>query len=145
MGNNKAIEGTFKGNVHLEYLPCINYAMIHNRVFACNSCELSNDDEVDWTHVRVTIDGELIKHSESILDLVSPGQNVQISNLEVSPEINKLIELTEGIDTHFELTVTISDEVVYHQEFPVRFRHPQSSPALKNQRKGFPIPGDMDR
>lgn len=120
MGNNKAIEGTFKGNVHLEYLPCINYAMIHNRVFACSFCELSNDDEVDWNHVRVTIDGELIKHSESILDLVSPGQNVQISNLEVSPEINKLIELTEGIDTHFELTVTISDEVVYLQEFPIK-------------------------
>lgn len=32
MGNDNTITGTFNGTIHLEYLPCINYAMIHNHV-----------------------------------------------------------------------------------------------------------------
>ena len=42
MGNDNTITGTFNGTVHLEYLPCINYAMIHNHVPSCNFCELMN-------------------------------------------------------------------------------------------------------
>ena len=108
MENDSTITGTFNGTVHLEYLPCINYAMIHNHVSSCNFCELANNDEVDWNHIKVSIDGELIKHSESVLEIIPKGQNVQISSLEISPESGKLIELTEGIDTHFSLTITLS-------------------------------------
>lgn len=120
MGNDNTITGTFNGTVHLEYLPCINYAMIHNHVPSCNFCELMNNDEVDWNHIKVSIDGELIKHSESILEIIPKGQNVQINSLEISPESRKLIELTEGIDTHFNLTITISDEIAHQQTFPIK-------------------------
>ncbi len=120
MGNDNTITGTFNGTVHLEYLPCINYAMIHNHVPSCNFCELMNNDEVDWNHIKVSIDGELIKHSESILEIIPKGQNVQINSLEISPESGKLIELTEGIDTHFNLTITISDEIAHQQTFPIK-------------------------
>lgn len=120
MGNDNTITGTFNGTVHLEYLPCINYAMIHNHVPSCNFCELMNNDEVDWNHIKVSIDGELIKYSESILEIIPKGQNVQINSLEISPESGKLIELTEGIDTHFNLTITISDEIAHQQTFPIK-------------------------
>lgn len=120
MENDSTITGTFNGTVHLEYLPCINYAMIHNHVSSCNFCELANNDEVDWNHIKVSIDGELIKHSESVLEIIPKGQNVQISSLEISPESGKLIELTEGIDTHFNLTITIADEITYQQIFPIK-------------------------
>ncbi|EKU89143.1 DUF3320 domain-containing protein [Bacteroides oleiciplenus] len=120
MGNDNTITGTFNGTVHLEYLPCINYAMIHNHVPSCNFCELMNNDEVDWNHIKVSIDGELIKHSESILEIIPKGQNVQINSLEIFPENRKLIELTEGIDTHFNLTITISDEIAHQQTFPIK-------------------------
>ena len=62
MGNDNTITGTFNGTIHLEYLPCINYAMIHNHVPSCNFCELMNSDEVDWNNIKVSIDGELIKY-----------------------------------------------------------------------------------
>ena len=35
--------------------------------------------------VIITVDGELIKYSESILEIIPPGQNIQINNLEISP------------------------------------------------------------
>ncbi len=120
MGNDNTITGTFNGTVHLEYLPCINYAMIHNHVPSCNFCELMNSDEVDWNNIKVSIDGELIKYSESILEIIPPGQNIQINNLEISPESEKLIELTEGIDTNFHLTITISGEIAHQQTFPIK-------------------------
>ncbi|WP_294607171.1 DUF3320 domain-containing protein [uncultured Bacteroides sp.] len=120
MENGNTITGTFNGTIHLEYLPCINYAMIHNHVPSCNFCELMNNDAVDWNHIKVSIDGELIKHSESILEIIPKGQNVQISSLEISPENEKLIELTEGIDTHFILTITISGKIAHQQTFPIK-------------------------
>lgn len=120
MGNDNTITGTFNGTVHLEYLPCINYAMIHNHVPSCNFCELMNSDEADWNNIKVSIDGELIKYSESILEIIPPGQNIQINNLEISPESEKLIELTEGIDTNFHLTITISGEIAHQQIFPIK-------------------------
>ena len=120
MGNDNTITGTFNGTVHLEYLPCINYAMIHNHVPSCNFCELMNSDEADWNSIKVSIDGELIKHSESILEVIPHGQNIQINNLEISPENGKLIELTEGIDTTFHLVVMISGEIAHQQTFPIK-------------------------
>ena len=120
MGNDNTITGTFNGTVHLEYLPCINYAMIHNHVPSFNFCELMNSDEVDWNNIKVSIDGELIKYSESILEIIPPGQNIQINNLEISPESEKLIELTEGIETNFHLTITISGEIAHQQTFPIK-------------------------
>ena len=120
MGNDNTITGTFNGTVHLEYLPCINYAMIHNHVPSCNFCELMNSDEVDWNNIKVSIEGELFKYSESILEIIPPGQNIQINNLEISPESEKLIELTEGIETNFHLTITISGEIAHQQTFPIK-------------------------
>ena len=120
MGNDNTITGTFNGTIHLEYLPCINYAMIHNHVPSCNFCELMNSDEVDWNNIKVSIDGELIKYSESILEVIPHGQNIQINNLEISPESGKLIELTEGIDTIFHLVITISGEIAHQQTFPIK-------------------------
>lgn len=120
MGNDNTITGTFNGTIHLEYLPCINYAMIHNHVPSCKFCELMNSDEVDWNNIKVSIDGELIKYSESILEVIPHGQNIQINNLEISPESGKLIELTEGIDTIFHLVITISGEIAHQQTFPIK-------------------------
>lgn len=48
MGSSDKISKNFNGTVHLEYLPCINYAMIHNHVPAFSFCELINNDEIDW-------------------------------------------------------------------------------------------------
>jgi hypothetical protein len=79
-----------------------------------------NSDEVDWNNIKVSIDGELIKYSESILEVIPHGQNIQINNLEISPESVKLIELTEGIDTIFHLVITISGEIAHQQTFPIK-------------------------
>lgn len=111
--------GIHNGNIHLDYLPCINYAMVHNHYSAFNSCDLKNNDETDWNNVRIIIDGEMIKRSEVVLDVVPKGQTVQIDTFELEPDVNKLIELTEGIHTTFQLTITISGEEAAKKEYKI--------------------------
>ena len=120
MGSSDKISKNFNGTVHLEYLPCINYAMIHNHVQAFSFCELINNDEIDWNEVKISISGELIKYSDCVLDIVPQGQNIQIVSLEISPEVERLIELTEGIDTTFNLIISTGGEVLYQQAYPIQ-------------------------
>lgn len=120
MENEEIISENYNGTVHLEYLPCINYAMLHNHVSSCSFCELTNNDEQDWLEVNVAIDGELIKHSESVFDIIPHGEKIQINDLNIAPNVQKLIELTEGIDTTFNLMINISGEIVYQQVFSIK-------------------------
>ncbi len=57
--------------------------MIHNHVPSCNFCELMNSDEVDWNNIKVSIDGELINDSESILEIIprTKHTNQQLGNI----------------------------------------------------------------
>ena len=116
--NNNSM--SFNGTIHLEYLPCINFAMIHNHVPSFSFCELTNNDKFDWQEVKVSIKGELIRYSDCILDIVPEGQTIQINTLDISPEIEKLIELTEGIDTKFFLIVSVSGNDLFHEEYPIK-------------------------
>lgn len=113
------ITGNYKGKFHLEYLPCINYAMMHNHIPSCNYCELVNEDDFDWNRVKVSVDGSLIRHSEVDIEGISKGSSLQLKTLSIEPEACKLIELTERIDTVFTLSVSISEAVVSQKEYPV--------------------------
>lgn len=104
----------------MEYLPCINYAMIHNHVSACNFCEIINNDEIDWKDIKVSLEGDLLKNSECFIDIIPKGQAIQIDNLQILPEIEKLIELTEAIETHFNLTITVAGQKQHQETFPIK-------------------------
>ena len=119
MEEYKAITGNYNGKIHLEYLPCINYAMIHNHISSCNFCELVNEDDFDWSVVKVSIDGEFIKHSETVIEIIPSGKSLLIKTLAVEPEVPKLIDLTEGIDTAFTLVVTVSEKLAFQEDYPV--------------------------
>ena len=119
MEEYKAITGNYNGKIHLEYLPCINYAMIHNHISSCNFCELVNEDDFDWNVVKVSIDGEFIKHSETVIEIIPGGKSLLIKTLAVEPEVPKLIDLTEGIDTAFTLVVTVSEKLAFQEDYPV--------------------------
>lgn len=119
MENFKEITGEHKGKLHLEYLPCMNYAMVHNYIPSCNYCELINEDDSDWSAVKVSVDGTFIKHSEADVEGISKGSSLQLNTLSIEPEAHKLLELTEGMDTTFTLTVFIAETVVYQEEYPI--------------------------
>ena len=105
-------EGNYTGEIQLEYLPCINYAMIHNHIAAFKFCTVKNMDNKDWKIIKLSINGEYIKSAESIIEIIQIGQTLQVKTLELSVDANKLIGLTEGINTLFKLTITIDKYLV---------------------------------
>lgn len=119
MEEEHIIKGAFNGQISLEYLPCINYAMIHNHIPSCSFCDISNEDDFEWKSVNVSIEGEFIKRSEVNIEIIPGKQNIQINKLAISPDLNKLIELTEGIHTTFQLTLTINGEIISQKEYEI--------------------------
>lgn len=111
-------DGNYIGEIQLEYLPCINYAMIHNHITAFKFCVIKNMDDKDWKIVKLSIEGEYIKSTEFIIDTVQKEQVLQVDTLELAVDANKLIELTEGINSWFKFTLTVDGKVAFEHEYP---------------------------
>ena len=104
----------------IEYLPCINYAMTINGRKCLEYLELTNDTDEDWRGLRLTIGGELIAASEAVVDSIPVGQTVRVGDLKVLPDVDKLRERTESIDTKFTLKIETGGVTVFEDNYDVR-------------------------
>jgi len=111
-------EGNYSGEVQLEYLPCVNYAMMHNHIAVFKFCTVMNMGDQDWSMVRIFIDGEYIKPAESVIEMIQAGQTLKVNTLKIIVNADKLIELTEGVDSSFKFSLTIDGEVAFEHEYP---------------------------
>ena len=119
MEGDFTFNGKYNGLVHLDYLPCLNYAMFHNGYESCDSFELQNNDDVDWNHVQLIVDGELIQTSEVLIDAIPKRQRLEVKDIKIAPDVTKLVELTERVDTFFYLTLCIDGEEAMRKEYPI--------------------------
>ena len=94
---------------------CLNYAMAASGQKCLEFVEITNDTDDDWHNVRVKVSGELIAESECILDSVPAGMTIRENDVDVKPDLDKLRELTESVETTFTLTVGETP-----QNFPLR-------------------------
>ena len=108
-----------KGNLRMDYLPCVNYSMFLNKVNTCNLCELENRDSVDWEGIQVEVTGEFIKPSCQLTDRIQSGQRVQFTDLKIEPIPDKLLNMTEMVESAFTLTVKAGEEELLKTDFPI--------------------------
>ncbi len=104
----------------LRYLPCLNYAMAINGKRCIETCELTNDTEEEWQHIRITLEGELIQTAEARVDRVPSGATVSIDKIDVTADVDKLRELTESTPTQFTARVFIDDDEVFSHDYLTR-------------------------
>ena len=102
-------------NVKAEFLPCLNYAMAVNGQKCLEFIEISNPTADDWHGVQVKVSGDLIADASYIIDTVPAGMTVRVTDLDVKPDLDKLREMTESVETAF--TLTVGDA---QQSFPLR-------------------------
>ena len=81
-----------RGSLRLDYLPCVNYSMLLNKVNTCNLCEVENKEEIDWRAVKVEVMGDFLKPSVQFTDCVPAGQRVQLAALKIEPMPDKLLK-----------------------------------------------------
>ena len=114
------ITGTAKGNIELEYLPSVNYAMARAGLKTCVSCVVENCDETDWQDITLQVSGEMIDFSEIHLETITAGSRVQIEQLRIEAKKDVLLSSTEATDTMFTLKLSIGGEEQMRQELPIR-------------------------
>ena len=119
MEGDYTFTGKYNGIVHLDYLPCMNYAMFHNHYESFDSCELQNNDDFDWNHVKLTIGGDLIQTSEVLIEAIPKKQRLEVKDIHIAPDVSKLVTLTERVDTFFYLNVWIEGEEAMRKEYPI--------------------------
>jgi hypothetical protein len=108
-----------RGSLRLDYLPCVNYSMLLNKVNTCNLCEVENKEEIDWRAVKVEVMGDFLKPSVQFTDCVPAGQRVQLAALKIEPMPDKLLNMTEMVDTMFTLTISADEDVLLTHDFPI--------------------------
>ena len=92
-------------NVKAEFLPCLNYAMAVNGQKCLEFIEISNPTADDWHGVQVKVSGDLIADASYVIDTVPAGMTVRVTDLDVKPDLDKLREMTESVETAFTLSV----------------------------------------
>ena len=106
--------------LRVEYLPCLNYAMVLNGRKNLEYCEITNNTDDDWQSIKVTVNGELIQPEEARIETILARQTIRITTLNVMPDIDKLRELTESTETKFRISILESDEEVFSKEYAIR-------------------------
>ena len=117
--NGQEIIKTEKVVFKIEYLPSLNYSMLNNGVETCSKCVVSNIGHQDWNQIQITIKGELIEEYTQRLEFLREGQSVQIAHLKILPDIKKLSEITEAINTSFTITIEEQDGQLLQHELPI--------------------------
>ena len=117
--NGQEIITTEKAVLKIEYLPSLNYSMLNNGVETCSKCVLANVGHHDWHQIQISIRGEFIKEHSQRLEFLREGQSVQIGHLKILPDIKKLSEITEAVNTTFTITVEEQNGQLLEQELPI--------------------------
>lgn len=117
--NGQEIIKTEKTVIKIEYLPSLNYSMLNNGVETCSKCIISNVGHHDWHQIQITIRGELIEENVQRLEFLREGQSVQIDHLKILPDIKKLSEITEAVNTTFTITIEEQEGQLLQHELPI--------------------------
>ncbi len=119
MDNIDSFNNGHQGSLRIDYLPCVNYSMVLNRVSTCNLCEIENQDHEEWNDVLIMIEGEFIKPSEMHIEKMMPRQRVQADKLTLEPIPDRLLNMTEMVQTVFTLSVKAGEEELLRHDFPI--------------------------
>ncbi|MCR4765025.1 MAG: DUF3320 domain-containing protein [Bacteroidaceae bacterium] len=114
-----SFENGHQGVLRFDYLPCVNYSMLLNKVNTCTLCEIENRDSTNWQTVTVKVSGEFIKSNEQHIEIVGTGQRAQVADLKIEPLIDSLLSMTEMVGTAFTITISAGEDVLLSHAFPI--------------------------
>ena len=106
-------------SVKIDYLPCVNYAIMNSGINVCNSLVLENCDTEDWHGLSVEISGQYIKDSGCRFELLKRKQSVRVNSIKIEPDYRILCEITEAVKTTFLLVVKSMEVILYEKEYPI--------------------------
>ena len=106
--------------VNIEYIPAISYVLARNGKKCIQRVEVVNDSEEDWQKVVLTLAGDHVAGCERTFDVLPAGQSVEITDLDLQPQLESLRHLSESVETTFTLTLTVDGEEMEVQDHALR-------------------------
>lgn len=106
--------------VHISYIQHVNYALVHNHIPIFQSLEVKNEDTEHLSDIRLTLRGKYISQQRSpVYPTIEAGSTVRIDDLNLRPQADLLLDLSERIVTSFTIDVHAGEELIHSQEFPL--------------------------
>ena len=107
---------SYKGKIKLDYVPCINYAMVLNKKKTFGKFDVYVDRaSPSWRNVNITITGDMILPYQKSVTKLNAGEAISLDDSELIPVATKLMALSEAMQSSFVICVSIDgQEVVKH-------------------------------
>ncbi len=105
--------------INIDYHKAANYSLISNRIPVCRSLTMTNDTDAPVQDVLVMCEGEYLKPCQQQVPMLGVGEAIRLDAIEIVPDADKLLELTEGMMTTFRIGVHTGDACIVEQEYPL--------------------------
>ena len=119
------MNGKSMDNINLalafDYLEEVNYALVQSKMDICNWCIIENNADADMENIQLEISGEYVETYLSMPFRLDAKQRIRIQDLKLKVNTEKLLSLTERVDSCINLKIKGGEEVLKEQAFPISF------------------------
>lgn len=121
---------TGEKKVIVEYIPAISYVLARNGKKCIQRIELTNSSDKDWHKVVISLAGRQVEGCERTLDVLPSGQSVELTDIDLHPDLEALRLLKERITTTFTVALSVDGEEMERQEYDLHILTADEWPGL---------------
>lgn len=98
--------------LQIELLPCVNQAMVDNRVVLCNRRDIVNDTDRQLQDVSVSVTGEHVETCTVTVAQLPPFWTVQLGGLDVKFRQSAFVGIKQPVDTVVNIVAQSGDQEI---------------------------------
>lgn len=104
--------------VSIDYVKSVNYSLCHNHIPICRYVEIKNNGADDIEDIQFKVSGKYILDGvSSVYGVVKSGKSLKVSDFEIVPKSDELVDVSERVVSSFVLEVLVKGESAYRREF----------------------------
>lgn len=107
--------------VKFDFLPKVNLAMQQNKIRIIRTLSISNKGEEDYANLSITITPDIpfAAAIQSTVESLPGGQTINVSGLDLVPDANYVLQLTERVNANLQLKISAGDQPLFCQQYPI--------------------------
>ena len=101
--------------VKFDFLPKVNLAMQQNKIRIIRTLSISNKGEEDYASLSITITPDIpfAAAIQSTVESLPGGQTINVSGLDLVPDANYVLQLTERVNANLQLKISAGDQPLF--------------------------------
>lgn len=107
------------GMLHLSYSETLNYVSVLNMKEFFSFVNISNRGQNSWNKLKLTLCGEYFEDSSVNINCIPSVTDISLPHIVFLPKLSLISTLTENLATSFSLILTVDQEQILAETFPV--------------------------